>query len=538
MWQLRASLPPTTGVATGTQSPIHGHNSPHVTTARKPAADRCRGVHHKRRSRVRAHTHSHFTTAPRYYPSELDGLKHWNGTCPDVVGAVLTGAAKAGGRVMLSCEWVVGEEDGLSKELIAARIGILRELAVRYGTSPAFGGWYFASEAYIAPHFTDAFLGYVAALGAAAAVATPGADVLLSPYGTRGAVDDAAFVAQLRNLSSSGVTAIAYQDEVGCVRDELPIETVALAWATLASAHAAAGGTPALWANVEAFTWEGPPNTASSPLVPTPWPRLLAQLAAAAPHVARVITFSAEALLDAPTSPQSWGPPDGNAQRAWSDWQAAFPLGNSSGTPTTLAAALLRDAIGPCVLAHAARSASVVELSPAPLGTGFSPDAAAALMDGVTGVSSPFGSAAARWVAWRASTVNVVIDLGASIAIRNGAVHALAVSPAWYVDGNAHQRQLRNITSRTPAAVRFYGASRRLAPNDPAWTLFGETTVPPWAVEEYDTRVEVALWELAEGDSAEVARWVWVAVDARAGMGGNEVVLLSEIAVNAQPQAV
>ena len=55
---------------------------------------------------------------------------------------------------------------------------------------------------------------------------------------------------------------------------------------------------------------------------------------------------------------------------------------------------------------------------------------------------------------------------------------------------------------------------------------------------------EVALWELADGDGGdgvlrdvEKARWVWVAIDAMPEMAENEVLIVSEVAVNAFPLA-
>ncbi len=134
------------------------------------------------------------------------------------------------------------------------------------------------------------FIAYIATLSKQARILTPAAVLFMSPYGTRSAVNDSTFVGQLRTLD---IDVIAYQDEVGCVRDEVggviricvcellagdytapvatapllmavpcvdhlpprpaphwqfPVLTVASAWRTLADAHAAAGGRPLLWA--------------------------------------------------------------------------------------------------------------------------------------------------------------------------------------------------------------------------------------------------------------------------------------------------
>lgn len=483
-----------------------------------------------------------------YYSSTLPNMTLWSGACSDVVGAVLDGAESMNMSVYLSCEYVGTERDGLTPPLIAARVAILDELARKYGARASYAGFYFASEAHIAPLFDPSFIAYCATLSGAMRAVTPHARTLISPYGTRSAVSSGTYVAQLRALAAAGVDTIAYQDEVGCVRDELPIATATAAWATLAAAHAAAGGLPALWANVEAFTWEDLPNNDTSPLIPAPWPRLLAQIAAAAPHVDKVLTFSAEALLDAPGSRQRWGPPSGDAQRAWTAWQDSFPP--RGGSPSSAAAALLADAVGARALAHSAIGANVT-VAPLPL-PAFAPSAARAIVDGRTGAPSPFGDAAAAWVAWRAASqqrIDIVVDLGAPTRVSNAAVHALAVGPRWYLNGHGRGVK-RNLTARTPAAVRFFGSdaalppplpparlSRGLAPHAPGWHLLGEVTVESWSQEVYDVRTELVLWEANVGTPAALlpCRWLWAAVVSRHGAAEDEVVLLSELAVNALP---
>merc|ERR1719174_17554 len=87
---------------------------------------------------------------------------------------------------------------------------------------------------------------------------TPHAKHIVSPYGTRFAEPSPAFVKQLQQLD---VDVVAYQDEVGCIRDAFPVEDSRHAFHQLHIAHSHPG-TPALWANVESFTWEGVPNWA------------------------------------------------------------------------------------------------------------------------------------------------------------------------------------------------------------------------------------------------------------------------------------
>lgn len=148
-----------------------------------------------------------------YYPSALPFAAPWNGTCADAVGAILSGADAVGSRVLLSCEFVHGESDSVTDPAVMqGRLAIMAELAAGWVPGHAsFLGWYFSSEAYIEPYFTSDFLAYIGVLSARARELTPGALLFASPYGTRSAVNDDAFVAQLRALD---LDVIAYQDEV------------------------------------------------------------------------------------------------------------------------------------------------------------------------------------------------------------------------------------------------------------------------------------------------------------------------------------
>ena len=481
-----------------------------------------------------------------YYASALPWLPPWNGTCTDVVEAVLAAAdGLPGMRVLLSAEFVVGESDSVTDPTIMAqRLAILAELAAT--AVPAhprsFAGWYFSSEAYLTPLFTTDFLAYIGNLSAAAAAHTPGSLVFTSPYGTRGAVNSPEFVAQLRALGAAGVDVIAYQDEVGCVRDELPVATVEAAWRTLRAAHDAAGpGAPALWANIESFTWEARPNNVTSALIPAAWPRVLAQLrAAAAARVDRVITFTAEAMYETPSSPAPWGPPSGDAVRLRAAYEAAF-------FEHTPAAALLSAAVVAHAVPHEGVGAAVAA-APAPLppggGGGGGGGGAATLTDGLTGSENPYDAA---WVAFPTAVaagggcggaVELVLDLGAPRSMAALGVHALQVPPVWFRDGSGAAPVARNLSAALPAAVSFAVSNASAAG---PWTPVGVAAPARWAQEGYDVRTDV----LAVAAAA-VARWVRagvtpgvvpspppaaVAAAAAAGAAPCPLVLLSEVFV-------
>lgn len=307
--------------------------------------------------------------------------------------------------------------------------------------------------------------------------------MFISPYNTRVAVADAVFVGQLRALGAL-VDVIAYQDEVGCVRDELPIATVCGAWRTLRAAHDLAGaGAPALWANVESFTWEALPNNVTSALIPAPLPRLLAQLrCAAAARVDRVVTFTLEAQYEEAGSPYPWGPPSGDAVRLRGEYLDA--LGARTPFAALRAAAVVQGAV-----AHAGVGAAVVALAPPPLPGG---GLAAALADGATGAEDPYAPA---WVALPLSDgaggcsarVEAVLDLAAPRCFRALGVHALAVPAAWWAEG--HTRVQRNVSAALPAGAAFFASN---ASAGGPWTPAADAPRPaPWASEVYDVRSEV-----------------------------------------------
>ena len=92
-----------------------------------------------------------------YYPSKLPFALPWNGSCTDVVGAVLDGADAVGSRVLLSCEYMYNEDDSVTDPAImSGRLAIMEELSNGWVSGhPSFLGWYFSSEAYITPYFQD-----------------------------------------------------------------------------------------------------------------------------------------------------------------------------------------------------------------------------------------------------------------------------------------------------------------------------------------------------------------------------------------------
>jgi len=226
--------------------------------------------------------------------------------CADPIGALLTGGDKYGIKFFISSDWYA-EWDWralLDADRVAKRLQMMTEIATRYAAHRSFYGWYWPNEAHLSPYFTDNFIQHVNACTREARRLTPRAKTLTAPYGTYQAVNDDRYVRQLEQLE---VDIIAYQDEVGCLR--MTPEQSAAAFARLRRAHDRVPQR-ALWADVETFAWEGPPNKQTSPLIPAPFERLQAQLEAVSPSVDKVLIYQYQGLMNKPGSPAFAGHPD------------------------------------------------------------------------------------------------------------------------------------------------------------------------------------------------------------------------------------
>eukprot|EP01043_Picozoa_sp_COSAG02_P023522 COSAG02_NODE_1259_length_13568_cov_747.342267_10_plen_616_part_00 len=478
-----------------------------------------------------------------YYNSSLH--KRWDGACPDAVGVIMRAAADHGIKVWLSCEYTKTDADGVSDpQLMQGRYAIMQELvAGGYTELPSFHGWYFSSEAYLTdtttqngdglvaqPYsspassssalagckacFPDAFLIYINTMSNWSKTLTPAARKFVSPYGTWTATPSPAFIKQLQQLD---VDVVAYQDEVGCIRNELPVERSRAAFRNLAVAHSSPG-TPALWANVESFTWEGVPNFANSALIPAPFPRILAQLDAVAPFVENVITFTVEAIYQPPAttesvggiaqlpietgsptqSPPLWGPP--NAQREWQAYTKGF---GAAGVPPPAAGSLeqVEQQIVHGRVHHGGIGWRVLYET----GMG-APDPAFAhgnLTDGLTGPQSPWDQ---KWVGFKTGEdAIVVVELPEDSAcqLQSLGVNFLAAPPVWFLNGDHTKPVPRNLTTWLPANVRWSVSS--VSANGP-WQILGESRPQWWAREVYDTRTQVFLMHLNTTSTTATAR--------------------------------
>ncbi len=234
--------------------------------------------------------------------------------CENPIEALLSAADKRHVKFFLSSDWFGPWDDQCLRDpaRVRARFQMMGEIAQQYGHHPSFHGWYWPNEAALGPYFTDEFIAYVNACTREARRLMPKSKTLIAPYGTNRAVCDDRFVRQLEQLD---VDVIAYQDEVGCLR-MTPAQS-AVAFEKLRRAHDRVPQR-ALWADVEVFAWEGPPNKPDSPLIPAPFARVKEQLAAVSPFADNTLIYQYQGLMNKPGSHAFAGHPD--STRLYTDY--------------------------------------------------------------------------------------------------------------------------------------------------------------------------------------------------------------------------
>ena len=256
-----------------------------------------------------------------YYPSDLMD-RHYPDGRQSPVDAVMDAAAFHGMKVFMSTGWAKDQDDNLRDPHIKARqMQMMQELARLYGDHPAFYGWYLPVEDCLGPVLTDYAVEAVNALAARARELTPDARIMISPYGIFNSdFDDPRYERQIARLQ---VDIIAYQDEIGCVRERYPLPRLRENWKKLRAIHDRTGVE--MWANCESFAWEGNTNDRSSALVPASYSRFLAQQVAASEGGAdRIISFIFCGLVESPSAEVMLGEPVWSQEfyRDYMDWRA------------------------------------------------------------------------------------------------------------------------------------------------------------------------------------------------------------------------
>ena len=263
-----------------------------------------------------------------YYPSRLMPWLY-NSTMKSPVDAILDEAAKCNMKVFMSTGWAKDQDDNLLDPAIKKRqLQMMEELSALYKNHKAFYGWYLPVEDCICPIFAEHAVQSVNALVEKSRTLTPGKKTLISPYGIGAAdFDDSNFEKQMKKLK---VDIIAYQDEVGCVRDQFTLPRLKKNWQRIRDIHNRLNIE--LWANCETFTWEHGKNDRQSALIPAAYSRLLSQQAAASAAGAdRVISFMFGGIIEDPDSPYQLGQPIWsndlfNKYMAWKNGDAYWKL--------------------------------------------------------------------------------------------------------------------------------------------------------------------------------------------------------------------
>lgn len=242
-----------------------------------------------------------------FYPSSIMPAAY-NRDRKSPVDAIMDKAGSLGMKVFLSCGWARNQDDDLRDPFVIERQrAIMEELSVLYSGSPAFYGWYLPVESSFEPVLPEHAVQGVNSLSAKARSLTPDKMVMISPYGICYAdIDNPLFEERIAALD---VDIIAYQDEVGCVREPMPLPRMKEHFRKLGGIHSRTG--IAFWANVESFTWEKPEtNSRQSALVPASFCRYLSQMEAVSKAgVERIISFSIHGIYDKPGSSSPLGQP-------------------------------------------------------------------------------------------------------------------------------------------------------------------------------------------------------------------------------------
>jgi len=221
--------------------------------------------------------------------------------------AILETASKHGVSVFLSCGWAVNQDDNIADPKIRAmQLRIMEETANLYKNHPAFFGWYLPVEDSMEPILSDHAVDAVNFLTNHARGLTPNKKIMISPYGVCYAdLDNPKFGEQIKKLK---VDIIAYQDEIGCVREPQPLPRAKVNFKKVGKIHE--DSKIDFWMNVESFTWEKGDNSRESALIPAAFPRYLAQMTSATDAGAKeIISFSTYGIFETADSPFPIGQP-------------------------------------------------------------------------------------------------------------------------------------------------------------------------------------------------------------------------------------
>jgi Domain of unknown function (DUF4434)/Domain of unknown function (DUF5109) len=387
-----------------------------------------------------------------FYPSLFMPHAYREGT-ESPVEAVMKAADENNMKVFMSTGWAKNQDDnpGLP-EIRAVQLRIMHETASLFSGHKSFYGWYLPCEGVVGPYLSQKAVDAANELTAEAKAVTPAARVMISPYGLRLArFDDGKFADQISKLK---VDIIAYQDEIGCVVETLPLQHMKENFRHLREIHDKT--KIELWANDESFTWEKGLNVRPSALIPAPLPRYLSQLAGVSQAgVDEIVSFAICGIYDKPGSPIPIGQPEyaAKAYSEYTEWK------NGGGRWPLLAATFVKE------IRHDAINAKVTLVNePSPeYSTGN-------LTDGKYGVEDYTGK---NWLGFDRKDMVAVIDLTAERQI-----HTIAARFLSY--------RLKGIF--LPTAVEF-----SVSADGMNFTTAGTVTMDQYPNDRYDCWIDIAL---------------------------------------------
>ena len=279
------------------------------------------------------------------YPSEIMP-RAYDERRMSPVCAIVDEADRLGMKVFMSIGWAKDQDDDLRNPAILQRQKeIMAELAHIYGNRPSFYGWYLPVEDKLGPVLSDDAVTAVNALVENAHRLTPGKKTMISPYGFFcSEFDNPRFGEQIKRLE---VDVIAYQDEVGCVREDFPLPRLKENWKKARAIHD--DTDIEMWANCELFTWEKGVNSKQSALIPAAMPRVVSQLAAASQGgVERIVSFMVYGIWDTNETSYNIGQPS-ESKRSVDDYDQWLA---GSGRWRLLEASLLEKLENGCVVSN------------------------------------------------------------------------------------------------------------------------------------------------------------------------------------------
>ena len=252
-----------------------------------------------------------------YYPSTIMPHHYPQGRLSPVE-AILNTCDELGMHVYLSCGWAQNQLDDVGNmDVVRRQCEIMEELAALYGDRPSFEGWYLPIEDCLIPYLPDRSVEGINRLTAKAHEVTPGKKTMVAPWGIFGAdLDNPKFGEQLAKID---VDIIAYQDEVGCVRERFPMRRMKRNFRKLGEIHK--NLDLEFWVNIENFTWDRGTNNWYSTLIPAEFGRYLSQIVSASTCGAKkIMSFSVYAIYDKPGARHPLGQPQESA-RAYANYQ-------------------------------------------------------------------------------------------------------------------------------------------------------------------------------------------------------------------------